>query len=74
MDASRLELARAEVDGGALQEVADAVKEVIDLEPGTRTAQTLVSRMAGGIEQKFADSKVTVKAEWMDRSGFGDYK
>lgn len=55
------------------QEVADAVKKVIDLEPGTRPSQTLVSRMADGIEQEFADSKVAVKKDWMERSGFGDY-
>jgi NAD(P)-dependent dehydrogenase (short-subunit alcohol dehydrogenase family) len=56
------------------QEVADAVKKVIDLKPGTRPSQTLVSRMAAGIEQEFADSKVAVRKEWMERSGFGDYR
>ena len=55
------------------QEVADAVKKVIGLKPGTRPAQTLVSRMADGIEQEFADSKIDVKTEWMERSGFGEY-
>jgi NAD(P)-dependent dehydrogenase (short-subunit alcohol dehydrogenase family) len=56
------------------QEVADTVKKVIDLKPGTRPSQTLVSRMAAGIEQEFADSKVAVRKEWMERSGFGDYR
>jgi len=55
------------------QEVADAVKKVIGLKPGTRPAQTLVSRMADGIEQEFANSKIGIKTEWMERSGFGEY-
>jgi hypothetical protein len=29
--------------------------------------------MAEGIEQEFADSKIAVKKEWMERSGFGDW-
>lgn len=56
------------------QEVADAVKKVIGLKPGTRPSQTLVSRMANGIEQEFANSKVAVRKEWMEKSGFGDYR
>jgi NAD(P)-dependent dehydrogenase (short-subunit alcohol dehydrogenase family) len=55
------------------QEVADAVKKLIDLKDGTRPAQTVVNRMADGIEQEFADSKVAIKTEWMKRSGFVDY-
>lgn len=55
------------------QEVADAVKTLIDQKPGSRPAQTLVSRMADGIEQEFADSKIVVKTAWMEKSGFGDY-
>jgi len=55
------------------QEVADAVKKLIDLKGWNKPAQTLVSRMADGIEQEFADSKIAIKTEWMERSGFGDY-
>lgn len=55
------------------QEVADAVKKVIGLAAGTRPAQTLVSRIGGGIEQEFADSKTAVKKKWMQRSGFGNF-
>ena len=55
------------------QEVADAVKRVIAMKPGTRPAQTLVSRMADGIEQEFADTKIAIKTQWMQRSGFGEY-
>jgi len=55
------------------QEVADAVKKLIDLKAGTRPAQTVVNRMTAGIEQEFADSKIAIKTEWMTRGGFADY-
>lgn len=55
------------------QEVADAVKKLIDLKAGTRPAQTVVNRMTNGMEQEFADSKIAIKTEWMKRNGFVDY-
>jgi NAD(P)-dependent dehydrogenase (short-subunit alcohol dehydrogenase family) len=54
------------------REVVEAVKKLIDLKAGTRPAQTLVNRMAGGIEQELADAKIDIKTEWMKRMGFAD--
>jgi NAD(P)-dependent dehydrogenase (short-subunit alcohol dehydrogenase family) len=55
------------------QEVADAVKKLINLKHGTRPSQTLVNRMADGIEQELINSKIEIRAEWMKRMGFVGY-
>ncbi|WP_299289067.1 SDR family oxidoreductase [uncultured Mucilaginibacter sp.] len=55
------------------QEVVDAVKNLIEMEDGTRPAQTVVNRMAGGLEQEYVDAKISAKRDYMTRMGYPAY-
>ena len=53
------------------QEVADALRDLINLKDGTRPVVTIVNRMGEGIEKKYADSKDAPYVELMKKVGIG---
>ncbi len=55
------------------QEVADAVKKLIDMKAGTRPLETVVNRIGEGVEQKFADSKIPYYKELMKNLGWESF-
>lgn len=55
------------------QEVADAVKKIVNMSDGTRPHVTVVNRIGEGVEQKFADSKTTYYQEMMKNLGWESF-
>lgn len=53
------------------QEVADAIRHLVEMEPGTRPFHTSVNRITDDLEQDYADRKVEFQGEWMKRMGWG---
>ena len=52
------------------QEIADAVRQLVDMDPGTRPFHTSVNRITDDLEQEYADSKIAFQQEWMERMGW----
>jgi NAD(P)-dependent dehydrogenase (short-subunit alcohol dehydrogenase family) len=52
------------------QEVADAVRDLVNMKPGTRPHQTVVNRVCEGLEQEFVESREPQAKEMMNRMGF----
>lgn len=55
------------------QEVADAVKKLVAMAPGTRPFETVVNRIGEGVEQAFADSKHRFYKDTMTNLGWADF-
>lgn len=55
------------------QEVAEAIKNLVEMKSGTRPIQTVVNRMGGGFEQQFADSKLPYAKGMMQSMGWEDF-
>lgn len=55
------------------QEVADAVRDLVNMKAGTRPNQTVVNRIGKMIDQKYADLKPQYKQEMFENLGWGDF-
>jgi NAD(P)-dependent dehydrogenase (short-subunit alcohol dehydrogenase family) len=55
------------------QEVADGVLALINMKPGTRPFQTVVNRPGEGVEQEFADARLSYKTKMMETMGWGNF-
>lgn len=54
------------------QEVAVAVKRLVEMDPGTRPHFTSVNRVTGNLEKEILDKKTLTNTEWMTRMGWGN--
>jgi NAD(P)-dependent dehydrogenase (short-subunit alcohol dehydrogenase family) len=55
------------------QEVADALSTLVNMKDGTRPFQTVVNRIAEGVDQEYADSKQPYKDGMMKNMGWGNF-
>ncbi len=55
------------------QEIADAITQLVAMEPGTRPHYTTVNRVTDNLEQEYADKKAPYNQEWLKRMGWGDW-